>query len=441
MKYTACKNISLLLVLATLAGPLAAQPVAGKWTAGIRQSAWKQAAAASARPQNWQQLPRTAAARTVRPTAVPVFKRGSKKPAKGWLNQLARYIWPFQPVRVGKDVFSSRKQLDRAVKQSYERVVKFQEQNFPSFAQVPFRQVIYRPFDAKDPLSLANNRTALYVNQKLRERMTWLERWPDRGRRELQAAYAAEAEARLVQQSQQVTLLLLGEKHDSLALQQAVVRLLKEIKQANPSRRVVLFSEFLDLPATARPAGAALPRYYRRVAEEPLPAVQAKQISFDQYADNVFRRVIADGVEVYPLEDPTQNQILDTELGEQMEFSWLTISSRNKTWARVMESKMAEIRRTDPDALFVVYAGLGHTSWIVPTSLPKFFASEHPVVVELSENRLSHYNMLYPVWGTEDTVFRQRASVTLLHWTGQYARALAKHVGFDYAFIVPGGNQ
>ena len=444
MRQRMYKNISLLVLLSTLAGPLAAQPVAGKIIAGIRQSAWKQAVSAPVRPQNWQPLSRVSAARLARQAELPPFKQGKaaggKKRKDSWFNQISRYMRPFQPVRVGKEIFASRKQLAQAVEQSSERVVKFQEQNFPSFSHAPFHQVIYRSFDAPTPVALAGNKTALYVNRKLRERMTWLEHWPDRGRRELQAVYGSAAETRIAQRSKQEKILFLGEKHNFPALQFAVVRLLKAVKQENPSRRVVLFSEFLELPPSARPAGAALPRYYRRIKEEQLPAVQPYQIELEQYAAEVFLHAMAAGVEVYPLEDATQNQILNTELGEEMEFSWLTISSRNKTWARVLESKMAEIRKTDPDALFVVYAGMGHTSWIVPTSLPKFFANEHPVVVELSVNQLSRYNMLFPVWGAEDTVFRTRETTTLLQWTGQYARTLAKQTGFDYAFIVPGSG-
>ena len=158
----------------------------------------------------------------------------------------------------------------------------------------------------------------------------------------------------------------------------------------------------------------------------------------DRYGEKVFARLDKAGVEVYPLEDPVQNKIFETELEEKQQLCLFTISSRNKTWARVIENKMTEIRKTDPDALFVVYAGIGHTSWMVPQSLPKFFANEQPVVVEMSDNSLSRYNLLHPVWGREDAVFRLRETTTLLYWNGQYARQLAKQTGFDYALIFTG---
>lgn len=443
--------ISLAISLAA-ACPAAAQ-VLPKISAGVSQKTGQKALSAAVRPQTaWKPVLQVGASASVKGAAAAVFKQPSSKPSAtmkirpdspqnpfSWAKEsLQKQFGPFQPVRIGSEWFTSRKALKQAVDESYQKVIRFQEEHFSQLEVIPFRPVIYQPFKQVTPLTLTLNKEILYANQNLLERMNWLKRWPDKGRQELRAFYAQQAFSFLVRQVQHKKMLLIGERHDSPHVQQRLGDLLLEIKRAYPARRVVLFSEFLDLPPVARPDGAALPRYYRRMSEETVPAFQPEQLSADLYGGNLFDRLSKAGVDVYPLEDPVQNEIFETEVDGKQQLSLLTTASRNKTWARVIESKMAEIRKTDPDALFVVYAGIGHTSWMVPQSLPKFFANEQPAVVELSENRLSRYNLLYPVWGREDAVFRLRETTTLLYWNGQYARQLAKQTGFDYALIFTG---
>ena len=443
--------ISLAISLAA-ACPAAAQ-VLPKISAGVSQKTGQKALSAAVRPQTaWKHVLQVGASASVKGAAAAVFKQPSSKPSAtmkirpdspqnpfSWAKEsLQKRFGPFQPVRIGSEWFTSRKALKQAVDESYQKVIRFQQEHFPQLEDVLIQRIIYQPFKQVTPLTLTLNKEILYANQNLLERMNWLKRWPDKGRQELRAFYARQAFSFLVRQVQHQKMLLIGERHDSPHVQQRLGDLLLEIKRAYPARRVVLFSEFLDLPPVARPDGAALPRYYRRVSEETLPTFQPEQLAEDRYGEKVFARLSKAGVDVYPLEDPVQNKIFETELEEKQQLCLFTISSRNKTWVRVIESKMAEIRKTDPDALFVVYAGIGHTSWMVPQSLPKFFANEQPVVVEMSDNSLSRYNLLHPVWGREDAVFRLRETTTLLYWNGQYARQLAKQTGFDYALIFTG---
>ena len=121
----------------------------------------------------------------------------------------------------------------------------------------------------------------------------------------------------------------------------------------------------------------------------------------------------------------------------QAETSLLALSLRNKTWARVMESKMAEIRKTDPDALFVVYAGMAHTSWLIPSSIPKFFAPENPAVVELAITFPSDLNALYTLWDQDWPFFNVRFEPSLHYWKGEEAHKLGQYTGFDYMLVVP----
>lgn len=103
-----------------------------------------------------------------------------------------------------------------------------------------------------------------------------------------------------------------------------------------------------------------------------------------------------------------------------------------------MESKMRQIRKTDPDTLFVVYAGLGHTSWVYPYSLPKFFANENPAVVALSYVFPIGDEVLSGVWKESFSFYDMRFHFPTIHyWRGPDARELAKQTGFDYAWVLP----
>lgn len=434
------------LCAGAVAGPAAAQPLVPKISAKIGQAAWERALAApaeqAAREQlsaAWRRVP--AAGRVTTPAQV--FSQPgphalqAKKTAPAWLKHFKNLTTPFQPARVGKQIYSSKKELKRAVEQSYSRVLRFQEKNFKRPEDIPFRTILYKPFNQQDAAALSRNKTALRLNQRLLARLEGLERWPDKGRGELGALYSSEAISFLVSRLQKEKFIMLGERHESPAVQQMVGRLLVQLKRALPKRRIVLFSEFIDLPPIEKPDENALYGYYRRVQGGNIAPFRMQQMTEDQYAGELFFQLLQENIEIYPLEDPVQNQIFEEELDSQMELSFFTVSARNKTWARVIESKMAEIRREDPETLFVVYAGIGHTSWLAPVTIPKLFANEHTVVVELSARSLSRFNALYPVWGKDDSVFRRRSFITLLHWRGQYARTLAKQTGFDYAVIVP----
>ena len=83
---------------------------------------------------------------------------------------------------------------------------------------------------------------------------------------------------------------------------------------------------------------------------------------------------------------------------------------------------------------WVAYAGMAHTSWIMPYAMPKFFAKEKTSVVEFSVGEPSEINTLCGVWDREHPYFRKQA---LFYWQGREARLLGRQAGFDYALILP----
>lgn len=301
---------------------------------------------------------------------------------------------------------------------------------------------LYKPMELPTTFAVKNNKMALTSMKHFFEKMKRLEQFPAQGLNNMVDVYGAGAVRVLAKQLANEKMIVLGESHYLDEVQLAVGELLVELKRQNPSRRIVVFTEFLDLPKKPVAKDASLATYYRRVNAEPLVSLRkdnpADYNKID-YARPLFSLLLGSNFEVYPLEDKTIMEIAHREQGPlyQAETSLLALSLRNKTWARVMESKMAEIRKTDPDALFVVYAGMAHTSWLIPYSIPKFFAPENPAVVELAITFPSDLNALYTLWDQDWPFFNVRFEPSLHYWKGEEAHKLGQYTGFDYMLVVP----
>ena len=304
---------------------------------------------------------------------------------------------------------------------------------------------VYKPMSAPTEFAYRNNKIVLAAARNVFKKMQWLENLRGQGRNEMKDVYGSAALEELCKKLSNEKLILLGENHYVDDIQRTVGRILVRLKEENPQRRVVLFTEFIDLPeAGSKPQKTALNAYFRRVQAKDIAPVtqkdlQEKNLNPVAYAVDLFEVLAEENIEIYPLEDRTLENLLQEEEGslEMAETSALSIALRNKTWARVMESKMAEIRQTDPDALFVVYAGKAHTSWLIPYAMPKFFAKEDPAVVELTMGGPSGFSSLYSIWMEDDPFFKIRQHMSLHYWTGPLAKRLGKSTGFDYMLILP----
>ncbi len=234
----------------------------------------------------------------------------------------------------------------------------------------------------------------------------------------------------------------LGEIHFIKEVQQAVGQLMYALREQNPNRRIVLFTEFIDLPYSGNySSNQSLFSYYRRVENAALQPLSWQDYleSGEDYAKDLFEVLLKDGFEIYPLEDREMYDLIREEEGvlSKAQVSALAIMYRNKMWARVIESKMKEIRQQDPHALFVVYAGMGHTSWLMPYSLPKFFAREKKVVAEITTDFPSEYNLPFVLWDPNHPFFQTVPERTLFYWEGEDASQLGKYTGFYYALVLP----
>lgn len=313
----------------------------------------------------------------------------------------------------------------------------------PSFLKSGFMRRFCEPLEENSAFALQNNKIILLSSKNFFNKMEWLWARPYRGQKELASVSSERVVLELAQKLASKDLLFLGEVHFIPEIQVAVGQLIFALKNLNPTRRIVVFTEFVDLPAvTAKNPTKNLSSYYRRTGDfltTKMDNQNAHALNTTDYASDLFEVLLEENFEIYPLEDRTLHDLIEKEqpILHSSETSLLAVTLRNKSWARVIETKMAEVRKTDPDALFVVYAGIAHTSWLMPYALPKFFANENTSVVEISAGGPPELNPLYDMWGSNHRFFRLPVQDTFFFWTGKDAEQLGKYTGFDYALILP----
>lgn len=277
-----------------------------------------------------------------------------------------------------------------------------------------------------------NNKMVLRALINHIKRIQWLNQYPNKGRNALKQDKGENPILQLATHLQQEKMIFLGEYHFNPEIQQFVSGLILALKAQQPKRRIVVFTEFLPLSPRKLPDGQTLETYYRRINPKDMAPISWMDVSSYTYAQNTFNELLKNRVEIFPLEDKQHVQLMSQEYNSEQYELPLSVSIRNKTWARIIENKMAQIRQTDPDALFVVYAGLGHVSWIYPYALPKFFAKENPAVVSVILKEHLKLNFLTNIWGPKDPFFKFPKTNTVFYWAGPDARRLATNTGFDY---------
>lgn len=318
------------------------------------------------------------------------------------------------------------KQIDRMILQD------------PDFKQFLLFRADTSPLSEYSAAAVRNNKLLVSHLKYLYQKFNWMKHYPNQGRDNLHSEISSwrEVVRRLAGRLRQEKLIMLGEGHYRLEVQQAVGDLILELKKQNPNRRIVVFSEFVRLPvAGADVVNQTAETYYRRVDESTSPRLSPEQAQQKRYAQNVLRRLVRAQVEVYPLEDVVLIDLLNA--ANRQKPMLLQVANRNKIWARVMEYRMEQIRKTDPDALFVVYAGWGHISRLRQYTLSSFFAPEKPVTVEFQFDQFLKQNILHFLWGEESPLFARPLRASFSYWTGEDASLLARNSGFDYLVLVP----
>lgn len=284
------------------------------------------------------------------------------------------------------------------------------------------------------------------IHQHLISKLKWIQQQPGRGKPLLKEVNGAEIDYNFYKKLSGTNLVFVGEIHKNLPPRLAFANLIGKFKRLYYNRKIVVFSEAAYLKPIA--GERVFPyQYYRRgaegvegpinFAEKGNPntrLVENKSLQFEK----MFSVLLDSGVEIYPVEDAV---VVQKEVAQGIISTVGGLAERNKGFARTMQAQMEKIRLKYPDALFIYYGGMAHTSWAMPVSLPKFFAKENPLVVELiTEKDIEKtFSLLPAVWEKGHPAFSKTGIKRMFLWQGPAGktREWGKASGFDCRIIIP----
>ena len=223
--------------------------------------------------------------------------------------------------------------------------------------------------------------------------------------------------------AQNARVILLGELHDRPNIEREIALLLQEYRQQYPNRKMVLFTEFLpdELPGGWDP-GHRVPAVY--LAGE------------DGCVKEPLRRAALLGMDVYGLENYSfiYEEVPAAAGTKEGNYSFLAMHTRNKHWHDLIVSVMAHVRRTDPDAVFFVYAGNDHIDKSVASSVAAMLEDESPFSVKFSDGFQDGF--LGFLLGKKPQRLAGLPERHLLRWAPDRP-SYAQRIGFDLQVIVP----
>lgn len=172
--------------------------------------------------------------------------------------------------------------------------------------------------------------------------------------------------------------LFVGEVHNIPEIKEAMIQLLRELRQAQPNRKIVVLTEFL-------------PRLLTYTVEEKNMTEMERHIASLFFLDSYFGvwdEALRLNMEVIGLElplavtDKTKLYTVDTDGDKQKLKFWRTLEGvrmRNHSFIKTIR----QLREESPDALFVIYTGAGHSFYNAPYSLTKGVKKENSFVLDL----------------------------------------------------------
>lgn len=288
--------------------------------------------------------------------------------------------------------------------------------------------------------------TEALIRKNLTLKFTWIQQQPNLGKNLLQEITDREIGFRFYKKLSETNVAFIGEIHGNLPPRIEFANLIKEFKAFHPNRKIVVFSEAAYLKPIE--GESVFPyQYYRRGAEgveSPINFTEketpnARLVDDESLQFKEMFSILSDaGVEIYPIEDAV---VAQKESAQGIISTVNGLAARNKGFARTMQAQMEKIRQENPDALFIYYGGMAHTSWAMPTSLPKFFANEKPLVVELIAEKDADktFSLLPNIWETAHPAFTKTGDKRMFLWEGAPAQAetWGKMTGFDCRIVIP----
>lgn len=293
---------------------------------------------------------------------------------------------------------------------------------------------------------IAANGSEEIIKNTLYANFAWIKQQPHFGKNLLKQIDGLEMEFNFYKKLSETDLVFVGEIHGNLPPRIEFANLIKEFKTFYPNRRIVVFSEAAYLKPVA--GESVFPyQYYRRGAEGVEAPVNfaekgnpnARLVDDESLKFKEMFSILSDsGVEIYPIEDAV---VVQKESAQGAISTVNGLAERNKGFARTMQAQMEKIRQENPDALFIYYGGMAHTSWAMPVSLPKFFAKEKPLVVELiAEKDIDKtFSLLPAIWEKGHPAFTKTGTKRMFLWDSPADQlpAWGKKTGFDCRIIIP----
>lgn len=265
-------------------------------------------------------------------------------------------------------------------------------------------------------IALHNRLAAQVSKQRLQLRKDIQSQLPRlaQGRVEFAGGARSRAWQAAQQISPQVKQILIGEQHLLKEGSKEIWEFIKVVKAQNPHRQIVFLTEFMPqgLPAD----------YWLSIL---------KQYAKDKSYYDIFNWVHQMGIPLIGLEPVYvwQNSAASLYTGTLFQQQphevtlWESLGGlylRNLAWKKVIEST----RRKYPDALFIIYAGSGHTAYNASYSIGKAFPQEETFVLNVVKNPSSLFNVF------SDGLFETEP---LLGWR---EKDLAHLAGFDVRILI-----
>ena len=262
--------------------------------------------------------------------------------------------------------------LKARVKNSYQNAIQatrqLSDQNYFSFfEETPVKKFVHLnqqvPFPAEEiypqaPFLTTNRQTSLYlqakINREILKTIAHTQQWADRvHEHQLDFEHAhvpithrpEEDVAWLARQIPDDTLyLLLGEVHNIPEVSPTINQLIRTLRKQQPEREIFLFTEFI---------------------------FHKSHVVVNECYDDFFADLESDtalDIPIIGLEPDFAEENIYLRGGKYRENLWKTdegIRLRNEYWLNIIN----QYRKENPNALFIIYAGLYHTEYHCPYSL------------------------------------------------------------------------
>ena len=225
--------------------------------------------------------------------------------------------------------------------------------------------------------------------------------------------------------------LYIGEWHNIPGVEEEVESLLRQLPNIYPGRRIYLATEFL--PSND----------WNASVKQKLITTPGQLVLLSRYRTNVFCTALEAGMTLVPLEDLNRmlgilwsemNSFPTETIGQKFSISFEGVHLRNQIWMDTLR----ELRRMDPEALIVVYAGFGHVSYHADSNLPHWLGGSSFVMSFVQPKHLVYDNPFaryLPMPANVLAKFNASPDVKLVEsWK---TRAYKKILGADLTVILP----